>query len=917
MSSSVKIGGPSAQADSAEQRICFVGHSNEAPWRADILSACSEVLPKFGLEPWYTADHYELTKTLRDKVVEAIANARYGIYDLSSWQDAKGAWHLPRNVLIELGIAIVYNRPTLLLRHTSNSTLPLPTCLQGLDIIEFAGETTLKRELEKRLPQWIGASPERDWLNRFCIFGNRICRFREQHPRSQSWDEVSLRGCHIADGIGKSTLGDRNVECDEIHAAFDDVLTRYGSLPFRYLDEARLPEGFQFRICCYCQTVRSTAFGIYRLFPHGSVDDYVSVGISIAVGAFFDYEIPRVLVVQREEDLPSLLRGYEVIEARSSNDLKRGLKARLPVVMQKLHETQWVPRPLPFVEPQSASLPLEVATEAPEARPISWVRCMQTAQAKIADITQRHEPALCVRREIQEQLLQYLASPRRRLAVVIGEPGIGKTHLLEHTALTLNRESPNQSVVAFCTGVELARKSVEDVLAETIGGSGSTAIRLAALDVQRREQDSDWRFVLMVDAINEHPDMFGLLQELVQIWAETAGYPWFSLLLSCRSSIWDKLAEQVVFGKIADEAQLTRFLVEKFSPSEGHEAYELFQSRYLIRTKYSDLPRQVREFIEVPVSLKLLCSTYQGQEIPLDLVLDELGANSDLRVPVVPDLASITPDFVIPKEANQWMVIPKNLGKAVDFVVRLSGDEIEGVHAGDSAFVHVQTSVDSTDLALVLIVPDSGAPGVLLRYVSLQEAGWHLIAHQEREPRIVVYPARNTTPDLESVDTSSRDSTRVVFGKLEVIGKVVGMSRGHSGEVQEIPFPHPRQASELPQRRGTRDGERRIDYSAERPEVTETRSHVESDSAMNASQGENDPNYEPPDLVLRSLRTSLGLSRKEFVRIHAKDWSVDIVQDLEDGRTRFRTEHLLYLVQTGLVHTESMWYTRFQKALGE
>ncbi len=771
------------------QQYCFVGHSNEAPWRADILSTCAEVLPKFGLEPWYAADHYEPTKTLRDKVVKAIANARYGIYDLSSWQDDKGEWHLPRNVLIELGIAIVYNRPTLLLRHTSNNILSLPACLQGVEIIEFAGETTLKRELEKQLPQWIDALPERDWLNRFCIFGNQICRFREQHPRNQSWDATSSPGCHIADGIDKRLPGDRNVECDEIHGDFDDVLTRYESLPFRYLSEVPSLEGFQFRICSYCQIVRSTAFGIYRLFPHGSVDGYLSVGMSIAIGAFFDYEIPRVLVVQREEDLPSLLRGYEVTEARSTSELKRGLKARLPVVMQKLSETQWMPRPLPFVELQSAPLPVEASVEAPDARSISWVRCMQAVQAKIADITQRHEPPLCVRREIQERLLQYLASPRRRLAVVIGEPGMGKTHLLEHTAIAFNREPPNKSVVAFCTGVELARTSVEDVLAETIRGPGSIADRLAALDVQRREQDSNWRFVLIVDAINEHPDMLSLLRDLVQIWTETAGYPWFSLLLSCRSSIWDELAQQVAFGESANKGSPTRFPVGQLSPAEGHEAYELFQSRYLIKTKYSDLPRQVREFIEVPASLKLLCSAYQGQEIPLDLVLEGLEADRDLRSPVIAGLPEGTVEIpanevlighTLHLENGDYRIEPLQDSAETDyfhprsedrwFLLKAAGNSMieAGIAEDDHVLVRVQTQVESGEIAAVLQDDPSGTKLAIREFY-------------RQNNRVVLKAANKRFKDeiFRATDPAIR-----ILGKVVAVARPMSRSESHGEERQ-------------------------------------------------------------------------------------------------------------------------------------
>src|SRR5688500_7834620 len=68
------------------QQACFVAHSNDTDWREDLIQACEDVLPKFDLEPWYADQHFDPTRPLRAKVVEAIANARYGIYDVSNWQ---------------------------------------------------------------------------------------------------------------------------------------------------------------------------------------------------------------------------------------------------------------------------------------------------------------------------------------------------------------------------------------------------------------------------------------------------------------------------------------------------------------------------------------------------------------------------------------------------------------------------------------------------------------------------------------------------------------------------------------------------------------------------------------------------------------------------------------------------------------
>jgi len=342
-------GGLRPEYKTYERQKCFVGHSREAEWRDDLLSACAEVLPKFGLEPWYAADHFDPTKPLRDKVVELIANARYGIYDLSSWQDRSGQWHLPRNVFIELGMAIALNRPALLLRHTSDKAMPLPACLQGVELLEFAGETTLKRALEERLPQWFDVPPDRDWLNRFCIFGNRVCDFREEHPRARQWGYETLH-CHVSDGLDRDHPCFQKAEREEIRGAFENVFSHYSDLVLGYLDELSLIDGYQFLLCSYCHTVRSTPFAVYRILPHTPAEVFIAIGMSIALEALFEYSIPKVLLVRQEPDLPSLLRGYEVVEAVNSSEVKKKLKAFIPAVVQKVREAAWKPKPLPSAD---------------------------------------------------------------------------------------------------------------------------------------------------------------------------------------------------------------------------------------------------------------------------------------------------------------------------------------------------------------------------------------------------------------------------------------------------------------------------------------------------------------------------------------------------------------------------------------
>ena len=344
------VGGISVTYPTYRHQQCFVGHSSQAEWCDDILSACATVLPSYGLEPWYAADHFDPTKPLRDKIVELIANSHYGIYDLSYWQDRRsGEWHIPRNVFIEFGMAIALNRPTLLLLHTSNRERTLPSCLQGVELVEFAGDTTLKRALEERLPQWVEGVPEKDWTNRFCIFGNQVCSYRERHPKDHQWAETVLH-CHVLDGYDRSHPSFPQMECEETRGAIGDVLGHYDGIDMEFGDALPAAKGYQFALCSYCQVVRSTPFAIYRILENSSAELFIAVGISIALETIFGYPIPRILIVRSEEELPTLLQGYEVISAPSSSDIKRKMRSCVPRAIRQARETVWKPRILPFEE---------------------------------------------------------------------------------------------------------------------------------------------------------------------------------------------------------------------------------------------------------------------------------------------------------------------------------------------------------------------------------------------------------------------------------------------------------------------------------------------------------------------------------------------------------------------------------------
>lgn len=343
-------GGLSPEFRSYSSQKCFVGHTRQAAWTPDIVAAFDAVLREFGLEPWYADDHFTPTKTLRDKVVEMIANARFGAYDVSSWRkDIYTTWQLPRNVLIELGMAIALNRPTLLIHHVSSDAPPLPSIFSGTSAIEFEGKVTLKAALEERLPKWVDISPDQSWLNRYCIFGNRACTFRSEHPRATQWGKSKLVG-YVSDGLDTDNPHFRKGQRNELRGAFQEVLSRFNELEVVYLDALPPTADYPFMLCSFCQTVRSYPFAIYRLDQDTPAEVFITIGMSIAIETLFEYEIPKVFIVSSASDLPSLLRGYDVIEAENSIELVRNLKSKLPAIIRQVRSTAWKARPLPFVD---------------------------------------------------------------------------------------------------------------------------------------------------------------------------------------------------------------------------------------------------------------------------------------------------------------------------------------------------------------------------------------------------------------------------------------------------------------------------------------------------------------------------------------------------------------------------------------
>ena len=105
--------------------------------------------------------------------------------------------------------------------------------------------------------------------------------------------------------------------------------------PSIIFDACKWAHPYHFVQCAHCQTVQSSQFAIYRITPQTDAETYIAIGMSIALETQFGYDISKIFFTADVHEVPSLLSGYEVIEAVNTKARKQRLRKALPVVMQR------------------------------------------------------------------------------------------------------------------------------------------------------------------------------------------------------------------------------------------------------------------------------------------------------------------------------------------------------------------------------------------------------------------------------------------------------------------------------------------------------------------------------------------------------------------------------------------------------
>jgi CspA family cold shock protein len=349
--------------------------------------------------------------------------------------------------------------------------------------------------------------------------------------------------------------------------------------------------------------------------------------MSIALEKQFEYRIPKVLLAENTEEVPSLLSGYEAIVAKSDRERKKHLRAFMPTVIRKVRSTVWEPRPLPFVEPV-----LSLAKERPiggSGGNLTWERCVQLAVQHTLPKLDSHaqiyqERTYVVPKLAEKWLLSRVQDSSHNLPIwIIGTSGTGKTSLLCHVAQRLVQEE-NVAVFLYSAS-QLGEEPIEALLSRAMGQDGNLNSDLKILHAQLPKRDLHWHLVLIIDAVNEHPDYQTGVHQIDNIWALASSYSWFKIVISSRLESFEESR--------ADTNAIDSYVLNGLNDSESLDAYRRYQVEYGLQTPPAELSEQVRQLIRNPLMLKTLAAAYQGREIPANPRVPTIAHQQETKEP--------------------------------------------------------------------------------------------------------------------------------------------------------------------------------------------------------------------------------------------------------------------------------------------
>lgn len=251
---------------------------------------------------------------------------------------------------------------------------------------------------------------------------------------------------------------------------------------------------------------------------------------------------------------------------------------------------------------------------------LTWSRwrdlCWEISRQQMAAGRHKYWPELYLARDAVEQRFEeFLASEEICLAV-IGKSGVGKSNFLLATAESLYRTRQDAGVLlyngaALPTGVPLADTIARDIAHQGKFPAQQTEVIWTLLNHAAR--DADAFFVLCLDALNENPQPWKILQSLEQLAGQDR--PRLKVVITSRPETWRSLKNSHRYPA----AQFSEVHLAPFSLAELPQAYRKYRRVFNLQSAYADLSPQIQTMLCDPLNLLLLADIYSGRAIPRSL----------------------------------------------------------------------------------------------------------------------------------------------------------------------------------------------------------------------------------------------------------------------------------------------------------
>lgn len=210
-----------------------------------------------------------------------------------------------------------------------------------------------------------------------------------------------------------------------------------------------------------------------------------------------------------------------------------------------------------------------------------------------------------------EPLLKNIDIVVSRVMAIVSRAGQGKTNFVCDFAE--NCLAPRGIPCAYFTGKELSsvgRKQLSDFISKSIYGElSSNKIYDCLNDINEEACKKGTAGIIIIDAINEHPDVHVFSQEIEELIEKCLTYPRIRVLLTCRSEYFDLRFSNLLASSFAHQFVVEREIQQRMSNQHKKRLLDGYFGFFKIRI--SSMSKHVtRQFEEDPFLLRIFCEVY-------------------------------------------------------------------------------------------------------------------------------------------------------------------------------------------------------------------------------------------------------------------------------------------------------------------